>query len=393
MSNLKTFSRKSYKRIESLGIKDVSALRLILEDLYWNKGLTLQQVGKQLGFSKGTIKTWMNKLGIPKRDCRFKKGSIPWIKGKTHSKEVREKLSKLNSKKRPPKKELEVKYKIEKLSLSEIANIYGVSDTTVLNWLVHYDIPRRPISEALSIKLKKFNWLRGRKSPNNRRVTVVCIQCGKKFEVSPSALKTKRFCSKNCKYAFWRGKKQPEELRKKRGERIREYLRRHPEEKSKRTRQLLEAGRRFFENPANRERIRAHALRVLEKINNSPEVRAKVLRKLRKRPTSLELKVMRVLDRYFDGWRYTGDGKVVIGGKVPDLNGKKIIEVWGRYWHRNDDPRERIEFFRKHGYDCLVIWEDELKFEDNLVKRISAFMRADFKDVKEPPICAIGATG
>ncbi len=74
---------------------------------------------------------------------------------------------------------------------------------------------------------------------------------------------------------------------------------------------------------------------------------------------------------------FVGQGKVIIGGKCPDfinINGqKKIIEIYGDYFHRNDDPQIRINFFAKFGYDTLVIWEHEFKDLEALAKRVLAF--------------------
>ena len=60
--------------------------------------------------------------------------------------------------------------------------------------------------------------------------------------------------------------------------------------------------------------------------------------------------------------QYVGSGQLVIGNKCPDFwNGNgKVIEVYGDYWHRGQDPQERIDLFKVHGYDCFVIWEAEV---------------------------------
>jgi len=62
---------------------------------------------------------------------------------------------------------------------------------------------------------------------------------------------------------------------------------------------------------------------------------------------------------------------------VPDfinINGqKKIIELYGDYWHRNDDPQDRIDLFAKYGYQTLIIWEHELKNEVELKDKLQEF--------------------
>jgi len=82
---------------------------------------------------------------------------------------------------------------------------------------------------------------------------------------------------------------------------------------------------------------------------------------------------------------YSGDGEIIIGGKNPDwfnVNGKKqIIELFGDYWHSEKitgRPKEQEEeFYKSHykeyGYDCLIIWEYELKYPDKVRERIRSF--------------------
>jgi len=82
-------------------------------------------------------------------------------------------------------------------------------------------------------------------------------------------------------------------------------------------------------------------------------------------------------------WKYVGDGKdpnFIIGRMRPDfadINGKKqLIEMFGDYWHRNQDPNNRICRFAKFGYDCLVIWEHELKSNqiEETIGKIKSFV-------------------
>jgi len=101
-----------------------------------------------------------------------------------------------------------------------------------------------------------------------------------------------------------------------------------------------------------------------------------------------------------DEFEYVGNGKIMIGGKCPDIinkNGQKqIIELFGCYWHGcltcfpelkdKDNSVERIEYFKKCGYNTLIIWEHELKLDnkDNLINKIINF-------VKEVNTCQLAA--
>ncbi len=76
-------------------------------------------------------------------------------------------------------------------------------------------------------------------------------------------------------------------------------------------------------------------------------------------------------------YKFVGHGEVIIAGKCPDfinINGqKKIIELYGDYWHKGQDPQDRINIFAKYGYDTLVIWEHELKDAESLKIKIGEF--------------------
>lgn len=95
-------------------------------------------------------------------------------------------------------------------------------------------------------------------------------------------------------------------------------------------------------------------------------------------PNKTELLLMSFLDNIFPKeWKYVGDGQVIINGKCPDfinVNGqKKIIELFGDYWHRGQDPKDRADIFAPFGYKTLVVWERELKDLDKLKNKLINF--------------------
>jgi len=98
------------------------------------------------------------------------------------------------------------------------------------------------------------------------------------------------------------------------------------------------------------------------------------------KPNRKEKKLLNLLERQFPGqYAYTGDGKVTINHLVPDFincNGRKeVIELYGDYWHRGEDPAIRIEQYSMLGFACLVIWEHELKDEAVILEKIASFRR------------------
>lgn len=91
----------------------------------------------------------------------------------------------------------------------------------------------------------------------------------------------------------------------------------------------------------------------------------------KRNPSSTELAFLEFLDIEFPNkFRHNSRSSVVIGGKVPDfvgLNGdRKVIEVFGNFYHDPlyfpDRPTEEelIAHYLEHGYNCLVVLEDEV---------------------------------
>lgn len=79
-------------------------------------------------------------------------------------------------------------------------------------------------------------------------------------------------------------------------------------------------------------------------------------------------------------YKYVGQGDIWIERYNPDfinINGqKKIIELFGEYWHKLPEyikrDKRKIKIYKKYGYDTLVIWTKELK-NNTLYKKIINF--------------------
>jgi len=72
-----------------------------------------------------------------------------------------------------------------------------------------------------------------------------------------------------------------------------------------------------------------------------------------------------ILQKFFPNeWKYVGNGEFILAGKCPDfvnINGKKkIIEMFGDYWHKNDNGENRKNLFKQFGFDTLIIWQSDL---------------------------------
>lgn len=68
---------------------------------------------------------------------------------------------------------------------------------------------------------------------------------------------------------------------------------------------------------------------------------------------------------------------LTVAGKVPDivnLKDRKLIELFGDYWHQGEDPRKRARLLNQQGaYDTLVVWGHELKNLSKLKTKLTRF--------------------
>jgi len=110
-----------------------------------------------------------------------------------------------------------------------------------------------------------------------------------------------------------------------------------------------------------------------------------------KRPNKAESKLYKILQSILSGeyaLNVRGDA-LILGGKVPDfanVNGqKKVIELFGDYFHRNDNPQDRINYFKKFGYNTLVIWEHELQDKPSLFQKLAEFNGSPLPEGFSPP--------
>lgn len=103
------------------------------------------------------------------------------------------------------------------------------------------------------------------------------------------------------------------------------------------------------------------------------------LKQMFRRPTSLERATMNdVVIPHNLPLAYCGDGSLFIGYKNPDFyetNGKKFcVEVANKYHHPSPWEENRVKHFAKFGWNCLIIFEDELDDKERLVEKIRSFL-------------------
>jgi len=103
-----------------------------------------------------------------------------------------------------------------------------------------------------------------------------------------------------------------------------------------------------------------------------------VFRGLNKRPTRPEAILLEIIHSNDLPYAYNGSkANLIIAGRVPDFynkNKKCLIEVFGRIFHtpplylrvfKKPLPSSKtyegtLAYYAKHGYKCIIFWEDEL---------------------------------
>jgi len=112
-----------------------------------------------------------------------------------------------------------------------------------------------------------------------------------------------------------------------------------------------------------------------------PETITRLL-EIRKLSGEFPNKLERYIQVQFPELTYVGDGKLWINThdnhrKCPDFilaGTNKVVEVWGNYWHDGEVPKDEAALYAGLSYECLVIWESEIKKDwEGVSARIAAF--------------------
>lgn len=275
------------------------------------------------------------------------------------------------------------KYITEFMPMAQISKIMGMRFGAVRDRLIKFKIPIRNRKEAQGAQAKRSkvlyhnkNWLSGQYLDQRRSISDIA----KQFSVSTTTI-------------FYWLKKRNVRIKTKTESRIghvasetaRENMskaqvgRHHPESVK---RKIGDAQRGEKNHLWGKKLTEDHIAKLrqatLDNWQDSNFVE-KTLRRLGARPTTPE----RELASLAPELRYTGNGswwRMLPNGKhknpdfkVPHQN--KVVEVYGDYWHRNDDPQELINLYKQVGIDCLVIWEKEIKKTPEIVsEKIAQFI-------------------
>jgi G:T-mismatch repair DNA endonuclease (very short patch repair protein) len=143
---------------------------------------------------------------------------------------------------------------------------------------------------------------------------------------------------------------------------------------------LKEALKNAYKEQSLREKATKHLLQLRQKHIT------KIIKALHSKPNKLERRIIELVNEHNLPLRYVGNGEFVINGRNPDFistdGTKKVIEVFGNYWHSplfnpkingKRTYRDTLDFYRQHGYDCLILWEDEI-YGEAVIKKIKQFL-------------------
>jgi hypothetical protein len=209
----------------------------------------------------------------------------------------------------------------------------------------------RLLSIAEAAKKQNREFMEGEKNPAKRPEVRKKISESKKGDKNPSKRPDVRQ-KLSLKRKGWKHIKNPEEVKKK----ISQTLK----------------GRKFTEEHKRKLQQR---WKDVDFKNKAIET---IMKSCKKKPNKVELKFEKLLNDVLPNeYRYVGNGQFFLAGKCPDflnVNGKKkVIEVFGDYWHKGENPSELINHYRTYGFDCLIVWEHELKDLDDISKKVVQF--------------------
>ena len=239
--------------------------------------------------------------------------------------------------------------------------------------------------KEFSIRIGESQIYCSRECQRSPRETINCLFCNTPFEKMIS--ENRKYCSKKCTNIDKTGKKCPTpyvvrritphgNIGKSRPSRFKgiPYEERYGKEKAARIRKA-QTGRIVSEE--QKEELRERT----KKLWKNPDYVEKQKKAREITPNKPEKKLGQLLEDLFPReYKFVGDWTVAIDGKSPDfinINGqKKIVELFGDYWHRGQNPQDRVDAFKPFGYDTLVIWEHELENREPLENKLRKFHRS-----------------
>jgi very-short-patch-repair endonuclease len=319
----------------------------------------------------------------------FIKGYMPWNKGMPRSSEVRLKISqKRKGQHNSPKTEFKKGY----IPWSKGKQIWKDKKNPFFG-RKHSKESKEKISQTrrrLFAEGKLTNPAKGKKMPD---LTKLRISLAKKGRPNPKISEIRKKLFNECKLTPWNkgkhhmqrenhplwNKPRPENVKRKISMGLIEWYKHH-----QRLNGML--GKHHTDEAKQKIGLKSKSLW------QNPELREKfirnILKGLLKRPTSLEKKLIELIEKYNLPFKYCGDGSVIIGGFNPDFiecNGRKLlIETANRFHHSGNYEKQRYAIFAKYGFKTLFLWWDDFfidkygkitheNWEEKILNRIKQF--------------------
>jgi very-short-patch-repair endonuclease len=190
------------------------------------------------------------------------------------------------------------------------------------------------------------------------------VVCGRSFIPSPNCLSNPAYkgicCSRQCSAAY----------RKQRGDFDGANNPAWRGTKIKRT--CIECGKEFMAKPSDIKRgygkYCSKSCRIIHTYRAG---------KFNTKPNKPERRLIELFKKHDLPFKYVGNGDVWIGNHNPDFininNQKQVIELFGNYWHPTSDVVQWAKHYNRYGFNCLIIWENEMQNIDNVLTKIKKY--------------------
>lgn len=183
-----------------------------------------------------------------------------------------------------------------------------------------------------------------------KSVLIRCDNCGKTFIRKKSLINEHNFCSDSCLKLF--------RSNKMKGNKYRHGIKHNQETKELLRQYMLKR----FKDPSYVEWFKNQFFRNDKRMNNLESFFNEI---------TPEEVVFKGDGKFFVTFK---DGRV----KNPDFvisHQRKVIELFGDYWHKGENPQELIDQYNKIGFDCLVFWESEVyNNTDEVLRKVLDFI-------------------
>lgn len=146
-----------------------------------------------------------------------------------------------------------------------------------------------------------------------------------------------------------------------------------PEIRQRRSERALKTWAR----PGHREHVSKVNSEITLALWQDPKYVKKVMEGQNIHPNNPESQIIHILNELKLNFDFTGGGGFTLAGKVPDfvnLETQQIIEHYGDHWHTEEEAKARVNLFQEHGFDTLIIWEQELADINSVKTKILNFI-------------------